>query len=264
MSTARGLSSLSSVPVHNGESARGSVVHHNQEILEDARAALRYQAQALERLAVNLDDQFCRAVDTLRACRGHAVVCGIGKSGTIGKKIAATLASTGTPSFFLHAAEAAHGDLGMVTTKDVVVLVSNSGATDELIRLLPYIRKTRVPVIAIVGRCASVIARAALVVLDIGTAREICPHNLAPTTSALMTLAMGDILAMATMRLRGFGRRDFAWCHPAGALNEKARRASVAKHRTTTPIPNRTITRMARRTPSGAKPQLGLIQDTSR
>lgn len=190
-------------------------------ILDVARASLHLQAEALERLATRLDEEFCRALEVILACRGRVVVSGIGKSGLIGRKIAATLACSGTPSFFVHPGEAAHGDLGMVTADDVLVLISNSGETAELVSLLPHFLELGVPIIALVGRGSSSLARAASVILDIAVEHETCPHNLVPTTSALVTLAMGDALAMAAMRVRCFGPQDFGRFHPGGALGRR-------------------------------------------
>jgi arabinose-5-phosphate isomerase len=152
---------------------------------------------------------------------GRVVVCGMGKSGLIGRKIAATLSSTGTPAFFLHASEALHGDLGMVTTEDTVVMISNSGETAEVIHLLVPLRDMCVPVIAMTGNGRSTLARKADVFLDISVEREACPLNLAPTTSTLVTLALGDAMAMALSQLRGFEAGDFARCHPGGSLGRR-------------------------------------------
>jgi len=196
-------------------------VSRDKETLAVARSSLHHQAQALDRVASHLDDQFCRALELLLSCRGRVVVSGIGKSGLIGRKIAATLACSGTPSFFVHPGEAAHGDLGMVTPEDVLILVSNSGETSELVQLLPHFLELGVPIIALVGRITSSLARAASVVLDIEVEKETCPHNLVPTTSALVMLALGDALAMAAMRAREFGPNDFGRYHPGGTLGRR-------------------------------------------
>lgn len=197
---------------------------NEDEQLEIARAALRDQADALQRMAVRINADFSAALHMILGCKGRVVVCGMGKSGLIGRKIAATLSSTGTPAFFLHPGDAVHGDLGMVTVKDVILLISNSGQTDEMVWLLPFFREVGVPIIALVGRVDSVVGRAADVVLDISVERETCPHNLAPTTSALSTMAMGDALAVAAMRARRFTPDDFARFHPGGTLGRRLTR----------------------------------------
>lgn len=188
---------------------------------EGARATLREQARSIMELADRVDDSFAQAVGLLYATPGHVILCGIGKSGHIGRKIAATLASTGTPAFFVHPAEAFHGDLGMITGRDTVVLISSSGETEEVVRLLPHIVRLGASIIALVGRPGSTIASAADVVLDVSVTREVCPNNLAPTTSTLVTLAMGDALSVALIRLREFGSDDFARLHPGGALGRR-------------------------------------------
>jgi arabinose-5-phosphate isomerase len=206
-------------------------------VLAEARQALESQAAALEDVARRLSEPFCRALDLILACRGRVVVCGVGKSGLIGRKLAATLASTGTPSVFLHAAEAAHGDLGMVTRADVVLIVSNSGSTEELVWLLPQFQALGVPIIAMVGNTGSAVAQAAAMVIDISVEREICPHDLVPTTSTLATLAVGDALAIAAMNRRGFSAQDFARVHPRGALGRKLnRRVSDVMRRDPLPV----------------------------
>lgn len=189
--------------------------------LEVARVSLTAQAEALRRMAARLDESFIAALRTVLSCKGRVVVCGMGKSGLIGRKTAATLSSTGTPAFFLHPGDATHGDLGMVTADDVLLLISNSGQTDEVVRLLPHFQELGVPIVALVGRADSPVGRAADVVLDISVDRETCPHNLAPTTSALSTMAMGDALAMAALRARRFTPDDFARLHPGGTLGKR-------------------------------------------
>ncbi|MFZ2652304.1 MAG: KpsF/GutQ family sugar-phosphate isomerase [Burkholderiaceae bacterium] len=179
------------------------------------------QAKALEQNATRIGAACERAVETIVSARGRVVVCGMGKSGIIGRKIAATFASTGTPSFFVHPAEAYHGDLGMITGDDVVVLISYSGETDEILKLLPYLRHVRSPVVAITGGLQSTLARHADVVLDVSVEKEVCPNNLAPTTSTTATLVMGDALAVALIELRGFAPQDFARFHPGGSLGRK-------------------------------------------
>ncbi|MEZ5646715.1 MAG: KpsF/GutQ family sugar-phosphate isomerase [Burkholderiaceae bacterium] len=186
-----------------------------------ARETLDIEAQAIQAMALRLDDRFGRAAAVLLACRGRVVVTGMGKSGHIGRKVAATLASTGTPAMFVHPAEASHGDLGMITANDVVLAISNSGESEELTAILPLIRRMGVPLVAITGREASTLGRHADVVLDAAVDKEACPHNLAPTASTTAQLAMGDALAVALLDARGFRADDFARSHPGGALGRK-------------------------------------------
>ncbi len=186
-----------------------------------ARRVLNIEATALTALATRIDDSFVRALDVLLACEGRVVVSGIGKSGHIARKIAATFASTGTPAFFLHAAEASHGDLGMVTPADCFVAVSYSGESEELLRIMPIVRRLGVPMIAITGRATSSLARIADVHLDAHVDVEACPMNLAPTASTTAALALGDALAVAALDARGFGADDFARAHPGGALGRR-------------------------------------------
>jgi arabinose-5-phosphate isomerase len=190
-------------------------------ILERARAVLHTEAAAVTALGARLDGGFVQACQLLLACTGRVVVSGMGKSGHIGTKIAATLASTGTPAFFVHPGEASHGDIGMITANDVVLALSNSGETDELVTILPIIKRLAVPLIALTGRADSTLGRAATVVLDVSVAAEACPLNLAPTASTTATLAMGDALAVAVLEARGFTPEDFARSHPAGTLGRK-------------------------------------------
>lgn len=192
-----------------------------QHEVDEARQILRKQSDVLADLAGRVDGRFCRAVDLLHATEGHVVVCGMGKAGIIGRKIASTLASTGTPAFFVNAGEAHHGDLGMVTSRDTAVLVSRSGKTEEVVELVPYLRQIGVKIVALVGEPDSTLAREADVAVDVSVDGEVCPHNLAPTTSALAALAMGDALAIALMRRRGFSARDFARFHPGGRLGRR-------------------------------------------
>jgi arabinose-5-phosphate isomerase len=189
--------------------------------LEMARDVLQIEAAAVQALAARLDDRFTRAVELLLLCRGRVVVSGIGKSGHIARKIAATLASTGTPAIFVHAAEAAHGDLGMITRDDVLVALSYSGEGDELLTMLPVAKREGTPLIAMTGNPSSSLARLADVHLDVRIDREACPLNLAPTTSTTAMLALGDALAIACLDARGFGPDDFARSHPAGALGRR-------------------------------------------
>lgn len=186
-----------------------------------ARDVLRLEAAAVQSLAERIDDQFTRAVELLLCCTGRVVVSGIGKSGHIARKIAATLASTGTPALFVHAAEAAHGDLGMITRDDVLVALSYSGEGDELLTMLPVAKREGTPLIAMTGNPASSLARLADVHLDVRVDKEACPLNLAPTSSTTAMLALGDALAVACLDARGFGPNDFARSHPAGALGRR-------------------------------------------
>ncbi len=182
---------------------------------------LRIEAEALTGLIERLDGEFIKAVDIVLECRGKVAVTGMGKSGLIGQKISATLASTGTPSYFLHPAEGVHGDLGMVTKDDVVVALSYSGETDEVVRILPVFARLGTPLIAITGEENSTLWRAAQAVLNVSVKEEACPIQLAPTASSTAALAMGDALAMAVLEARGFQPEDFARFHPGGSLGKK-------------------------------------------
>ncbi|WP_133011815.1 KpsF/GutQ family sugar-phosphate isomerase [Marinomonas flavescens] len=194
---------------------------HSDTLIESAHRTLSIQAQALASLANQVTEEFAKAVRMILSSKGRTVICGMGKSGLIGKKIAATLASTGTPSFFLHPGEAFHGDLGMIQPQDTLVLISYSGETEELMRLLPSLKSFGNPSIAIVGNIHSTLAKHCDCVLDISIDREVCPNNLAPTTSTTMTTAMGDALAVALMECRDFQPQDFARFHPGGSLGRK-------------------------------------------
>lgn len=189
--------------------------------LEIAREVFAIEAAAVGGLAARLDDQFSQSIEAMLAARGRIIVCGMGKSGIIGKKIAATLASTGTPAFFMHPGEALHGDLGMVAPEDVFLALSNSGETEELVKLLPFLRDNGNPCIAITGNPASTLARHAHCHLSVQIEREACPLQLAPTASTTATLAMGDALAVALMRARDFQPQDFARFHPGGSLGRR-------------------------------------------
>ncbi len=191
------------------------------EILDLARNTLAIEAAAVLALKDRLDDSLVRAVDTLLACTGRVVVTGMGKSGHVGNKIAATLASTGTPSFFMHPAEASHGDLGMITGQDVVIALSNSGESPELIAILSLIKRRGAKLITITGRPQSTMASEADIHLEASVAQEACPLNLAPTASTTAALALGDALAVATLHARGFTAEDFARTHPGGALGRR-------------------------------------------
>ncbi|MEN9456936.1 MAG: hypothetical protein RL210_2455 [Pseudomonadota bacterium] len=190
-------------------------------ILALARETLDIEIAALRDMAGRLDQQFVRAVAVMLQCRGRIVVSGMGKSGHVGRKIAATLASTGSPAFFMHPGEAAHGDLGMITGDDVWLAMSNSGESDELMALVPSIKRRGVPFIAMTGNPASSLGREADIHLDSGVAREACPLNLAPTASTTAQLALGDALAVALLNQRGFSKDDFALTHPGGSLGRK-------------------------------------------
>lgn len=193
----------------------------HDSILEAARNALSDEAEAIRAAAARLNGEILRAVDLILTSRGRLIVSGMGKSGLVGRKISATLSSTGTPSFFLHPAEALHGDLGMVTEQDVLLLLSNSGETDEIVRLIPFLRRIGARIIALVGNVASTMAKMADVVLDASVAREACPMNLAPTSSTTVAVAMGDALAIGLIEARGFREKDFAYLHPSGSLGRR-------------------------------------------
>ncbi|HUN90616.1 MAG TPA: KpsF/GutQ family sugar-phosphate isomerase [Burkholderiaceae bacterium] len=186
-----------------------------------AREVIAAESQAIAGLADRLDESFLRAIDLILGCRGRVVVSGVGKSGHIARKIAATFASTGTPALFVHAAEAAHGDLGMVTPADVLVALSYSGESDELMTIVPIVKREGTPMIVISGAADSSLARHADVHLDCRVDREACPLNLAPTSSTAAMLALGDALAIACLDARGFGPQDFARSHPGGALGRR-------------------------------------------
>jgi arabinose-5-phosphate isomerase len=189
--------------------------------LASARRTLRIESQGLLDLSARLDDSFAQVVDLLLACRGRVVVSGIGKTGHIARKIAATLASTGTPAFFVHAAEAVHGDLGMITRDDVLIAISYSGSGAELLTILPVVRRMGAGLVAITGNPHSELAQQADIHLDASVAQEACPMNLAPTASTTAALALGDALAVACLEARGFGPQDFARSHPGGALGRR-------------------------------------------
>ncbi|WP_297353790.1 arabinose 5-phosphate isomerase KdsD [Paraburkholderia sp.] len=189
--------------------------------LARARNVLDIEADAVRALRDQLDDGFVEAIDFILSCRGRVVVSGIGKSGHVARKLAATFASTGTPAFFVHPAEASHGDLGMVTADDVFVAMSNSGESEELMAILPIIKRLGSKLIAITGKPGSSLARLADVHLNAGVAKEACPMNLAPTASTTAALALGDALAVAVLEERGFGPDDFARSHPGGALGRR-------------------------------------------
>ncbi len=193
----------------------------DDELLAVARQTLDIEAAALQSLKVTLARPFIEAVRVIQKCEGKVVVLGVGKSGHIGRKIAATLASTGTPAFFVHPTEAGHGDLGMIAPRDVVLALSNSGETDELVALVPYIRRLGAHLIGITANAMSTLGANAHICLTVKVAQEACPLNLAPTASTTAQLAMGDALAMALLKARGFEADDFARSHPGGALGRR-------------------------------------------
>lgn len=191
------------------------------DILRRAKEVLKIEARGIDALGARLDDSFLRAVELLYDCQGKVVITGMGKSGIICRKIAATLASTGTPSFFLHAGEGIHGDLGMVMRGDVIVAVSNSGETEEILKLLPHIKFNGLKLIVMTGKLDSTLAKAGDVVLDVGVREEACPLGLAPTASTTAALAMGDALAVVLLEKKEFREQDFALRHPGGILGRK-------------------------------------------
>ena len=191
------------------------------KLIELGRAVIETERAAVACLSDRINDDFARACRFLLDCQGRAVVIGMGKSGHIGGKIAATLASTGTPAFFVHPGEASHGDLGMITPEDVVLALSNSGETEEIVALLPVIKRLGVPLIAMIGNNRSTLAKSADVCIDISVEKEACPLGLAPTASTTATLAMGDAIAIALLEAREFSAEDFALSHPGGTLGRR-------------------------------------------
>ena len=191
------------------------------QVIASAKTLFSAYREALTGLEAGLGSGFSKTVDLMKASTGHVVVCGMGKSGIIGRKISATLASTGTPSLFLHPAEAIHGDLGMLRRGDIVLLISYSGSTEEIVRLLPAFKRLDARLIAMTGNPSSIIATSAEISLDISVDREACPLNLAPTTSSLNSLVLGDAIAVALMEARGFQESDFANTNPGGALGRR-------------------------------------------
>jgi arabinose-5-phosphate isomerase len=191
------------------------------DFISRGRDVIRLECEALEQLTSRIDQSFHTACELILACSERVVLVGMGKSGHIGGKIAATLASTGTPAFFVHPGEASHGDLGMITPGDLLIAISSSGETPEILTILPIIKRMGIPLIAMTGCCDSALGETADVCLDVGVEREACPHNLAPTTSTTATLAMGDALAIAVLQSRGFSRDDFARSHPGGMLGRR-------------------------------------------
>lgn len=192
-----------------------------EKICALGRAVIETEAEMISRLTQRIDENFFKACQYLHACEGKIIVMGVGKSGHISKKIAATLASTGSPAFFIHPSEAKHGDMGMVSKKDVIIALSNSGESEELISILPSIKHLDIPLIALTGRPSSSLAKAASVNLDVSIDKEACPLGLAPTSSTTAALVMGDALAMALLDSRGFTENDFALSHPGGTLGRR-------------------------------------------
>lgn len=193
----------------------------SENLKKMGRKVLEIERQAVDGLLARIDDDFARACQLMLGCEGRVVVTGMGKSGHIGGKMAATLASTGTPAFFVHPGEASHGDLGMITRNDVVIAISNSGETAEVVTIVPLIKRLKVPLIAMTGKPQSTLAKAADVHVDVSVAQEACPLNLAPTSSTTATLVMGDALAIALLEARGFSEEDFAMTHPGGSLGRR-------------------------------------------
>jgi len=194
---------------------------HDQKLRELALAVIQVETQAVAALAARIDDSFVAACKLMYGCVGRVVVTGMGKSGHIAGKIAATLASTGTPAFFVHPGEASHGDLGMITRQDVVLALSNSGETEEVLTILPIIKRIGVPLIALTGNSQSTMAKFATVHIDVSVEQEACPLGLAPTSSTTAALVMGDALAVSLLEARGFTRDDFALSHPGGSLGKR-------------------------------------------
>lgn len=189
--------------------------------IQEGKRVLGIEARAIASLIDRLDHRFAEAVDLLYACAGKVVVSGMGKSGLIGQKIAATLAGTGTPAFFVHPAEGIHGDLGMLSRRDTLIAISNNGETEETLKLLPFMKRLNIPVIALTGKLQSTLAKNSEIVLDVSVGEEACPMGLTPTASTTAALAMGDALAIALLQKRGFNEQDFAQFHPGGTLGRR-------------------------------------------
>ena len=202
-----------------------------EDYLASGREALRLESEAIQQLAEGLDERFSELVETILGLEGRVIMTGIGKSGAVASKLASTFASTGTPALFLHPAEAVHGDLGMVTKRDLIIALSHSGSTDEVLRLVPTIRRLGAKLACMTGVPESQLAKAADLVLPVRVRREACPHNLAPTTSTTALLAMGDALAITVMKARQFTREQFALFHPAGALGRALLRVGDVMHK---------------------------------
>ena len=196
-------------------------MNQTRDLIDSAQRTIRLEIEAIQELLPRIDADFVKACELILASKGRVIVVGMGKSGHIGNKIAATLASTGTPSFFVHPAEASHGDMGMITRDDVVLALSNSGSTAEIVTLLPLIKRLGITLISLTGNPDSPLASAAAVNLDARVAKEACPLNLAPTSSTTASLVLGDALAIALLEARGFTAEDFAFSHPGGALGRR-------------------------------------------
>jgi len=194
---------------------------NTDSIIDIARQVLKKEAEAVTALIKRLDSDFEKAVDIIYSSRGRVVVTGMGKSGLVGKKIAATLASTGTPAFFLHPAEAGHGDLGMVTERDVIITISNSGETNEIVGLIPFLKRFGIKIISLAGNPLSTLAKASDITLDISVREEACPMGIIPTASTTAAMAMGDAIAVALLIKRGLKQEDFAFYHPGGSIGRK-------------------------------------------
>ncbi len=190
-------------------------------VIEKAKQVLKIESEAIQALINRIDDTFVKTVDLLDKCKGRVVITGIGKSGIIGRKISATLASIGVPSIFLHAADGIHGDLGMITRNDMVIAISNSGESEEILNLLPAIKRFNVTLVSMTGNVNSTLAKKSNIVLNVSVKEEACPMGLVPTASTTATMALGDALAMALLDKRGFKEQDFAVLHPGGSLGKK-------------------------------------------
>ncbi len=193
----------------------------NEHLLKLGKEVIRLEAKGVRSLLPRIGQEFIKAVDLLSSCKGRVIVTGMGKSGIIGRKIVATLSSTGTPSFFLHPGEAIHGDLGMIVKNDVILAISNSGETEEIVKILPYLKRSGVKIIGLTGDGLSRLARASEVFLNVGVEKEACPFGLVPTASTTAILAMGDALAMALVEKKGVSKEDFALYHPGGNLGKR-------------------------------------------
>jgi arabinose-5-phosphate isomerase len=203
------------------QSKKSKPISSGDSIIDVAKKVLETEAEALHALSAKLNSDFEKAVNIIHEIKGRVVVTGMGKSGLVGKKIAATLASTGTPAFFLHPAEASHGDLGMVTERDVIIAISNSGETEELVNLIPFLKRFRVKLISMTGNMASTLAKSSDVALNISVREEACPMGIVPTASTTATMAMGDALAVCLLTKKGLNEEDFARFHPGGTIGKK-------------------------------------------
>ena len=209
------------------------------DIIKIAKKLLHDEAESINRLATILDESFIDTIELLKSCTGKVIISGMGKSGNIGEKIAATLRSTGTPSLFLNPAESIHGDLGILTTKDIVILISKSGETFELIRIIPFIKRLGIPIISITNNNLSTIATQSDINLNISVDKEACPFNLAPTTSTTTTLALGDAICIALMQAKKFDEKDFHYLHPGGSLGKQLLHVNDVMKKEDLPIVNK-------------------------